>query len=91
MLSQMENSGERFTLPNGQTVGRIEVFYIAKLLQIGSIVGAVVCLITLTWSGLQWLSAKKDKAKRVRAKKRMLWSLGGLVATSISTFILAFL
>jgi hypothetical protein len=56
----MENSGDRFTLPNGQTVARIEVFYIAKLLQIGSIVGAVVCLITVTWSGQQWTAGQID-------------------------------
>jgi amino acid permease len=64
-----------------------QVRYIGALFVIGSIVGAVICFIPLTWSGVQWAFAKKDKAKRARAKRRILWSLIGLVAIFVAFFI----
>jgi hypothetical protein len=53
------------------------------------IVGAVVCLITITWAGVQWATAKKDKAKRARARGRIIWSLVGLVGVFVAYFILS--
>jgi heme/copper-type cytochrome/quinol oxidase subunit 2 len=53
------------------------------------LLGVVVCLLlTLTWSEAQWASAKKDKAKKARAKRRIIWSLVGLVAISLTFSIL---
>jgi cation transport ATPase len=51
------------------------------------LLGFVVCLLILLWSGVQWAVAKKDKAKRARAKRRTLWSLAGLVAFFVGFFI----
>jgi hypothetical protein len=50
--------------------------------------GVVVCLLSITWSGVQWATAKKEKAKRARAKRRILWSLVGIVLTFLTYFIL---
>jgi hypothetical protein len=61
--------------------------YIGTLLQIGSIVGAVVCFIALIWSGVQLVFPKKEKAKRARARSRIKWSLVGL-AVFFATFII---
>jgi O-antigen/teichoic acid export membrane protein len=55
------------------------------------IFGLVVCLVALTWSGVQWAAAKKDKEKKARAKRRTIWSLVGLVVTFLSYFILLYL
>jgi cytochrome bd-type quinol oxidase subunit 2 len=53
------------------------------------LLGVVVCLLlTLTWSGAQWASAKKEKAKKARAKRRIKWSLVGLVAIFLTFSIL---
>jgi hypothetical protein len=49
--------------------------------------GVVACFITLTWSGVQWATAKKDKAKRTRARGRIKWALIGLVAAFLTHFI----
>jgi Type IV secretion system pilin len=48
----------------------------------------VSCLVTLTWSGVQWATAKKEKAKRARAKGRIKWALIGLVAAFLAYIIL---
>ena len=53
------------------------------------ILGVVLCLITVTWSGMQWAASKKDKAKRARAQRRIRWSLAGLVAILVAFFILS--
>jgi type IV secretion system pilin len=36
---------------------------------------------------MQWATTKKDEDKRARAKKRLLWSLVGLVAIFVAFFI----
>jgi heme O synthase-like polyprenyltransferase len=56
-------------------------------MQLGLLLGFVVSLISILWSGLQWATAKKDKAKRARAKKRVLWSLAGLAAIFVAFYI----
>jgi undecaprenyl pyrophosphate phosphatase UppP len=68
-----------------------QVAYISALLQIGSLLCVVVCFITLTWSGVQCASTKKDKAKRARAKKRILWWLVGLVVSFVAFIILTYI
>jgi Na+-driven multidrug efflux pump len=52
------------------------------------ILGVVLCLISIVWSGVQWVTGKKDKAKRARAKRKILWLIVGLVITFLITFIL---
>jgi hypothetical protein len=68
---------------------RNEVAYIDTLMQLGLLLGFVVSLISLIWSGVQWVTAKKEKEKIARAKRRILWSLVGLVATFLTYFILS--
>lgn len=52
------------------------------------ICGVVVCLFIMARSGVQWATAKKDKAKRARAKRRIIWSLVGLLAVFLTFFII---
>jgi hypothetical protein len=68
---------------------RNEVAYIDALIQLGLLLGFVVSLISLIWSGVQWATAKKEKAKRARAKRRALWSLAGAVAIFLIYFVLS--
>ena len=65
--------------------------YVAGLLLIGSLLCVVVCFITLTWASVQWVSTEKDKAKRARAKKRILWWLVGLVVSFVTFIILTYI
>jgi cytochrome bd-type quinol oxidase subunit 2 len=68
-----------------------EARYIGTLLQLGSLLGIVVCLITLTWSGMQLVFTKKDKAKRARARSRIKWSLVGLVVLFVTFIIVTYI
>ena len=51
--------------------------------------GLVVCLFLIVKAGMQWTTAEKDKDKRTRAKRRILWSLVGLIAAFVIYFILS--
>jgi Type IV secretion system pilin len=82
LLSQ----GQRITLPSGRTVYvsdkvwiEVGVGYVGVILRSIFILGVVLCLITLTWSGVQWASAKGDTEKRARARIRLTWSFIGFV------------
>jgi hypothetical protein len=55
------------------------------------ILGVVLCLISIVWSGVHWISTKKNKAKRARAKRRILWSVAGLAAIFVAFFIFSVL
>jgi hypothetical protein len=72
---------------------RNEVAYTDRLilngLQYLFYIGVFLCLIIMVRSWLQWSSANKDKEKRARAKRRILWSLVGLIATFVTYFILS--
>jgi hypothetical protein len=83
---------QRITLTNEQTMDGNEVVSIAvALIQIGLIFGFVGSFICLLWSFVQWGTEKKDEEKRARAKRRILWSFVGLVATFVIYFILSVL
>jgi Type IV secretion system pilin len=51
----------------------------------------VLWLVSVAWSGLQWASAEKDKEKRARAQRRIIWSLVGLFITFFLTLIVTFI
>jgi cytochrome bd-type quinol oxidase subunit 2 len=79
------------TTPSGQTEDVYKLGYIAGLIQIGLLCGVVLCLVSIAWSGMQWASAEKDKEKRARAQRRIIWSLVGLLITFFLTLIVTFL
>jgi Type IV secretion system pilin len=44
------------------------------------LLGVVVCLVTLAWSGVQWATAKGDIEKMAQARRRLTGSFFGFVA-----------
>lgn len=53
------------------------------------IIGIVVCLVVIVWSGLQWASSGGDKNKITQARSRLVWAIIGLLVIMISFFIVS--
>jgi Na+/H+ antiporter NhaC len=56
-------------------------------MQLGLLLGFVVSLITLVWSGVELEFAKGNKVKNTRIKRILKWLLVGVVATLISAIL----
>lgn len=52
------------------------------------IAGVVVSILTITWSGIQWISSGGDKQKLAAAKARITWAIIGLIVMFVSFLII---
>jgi hypothetical protein len=91
LLSMTLPGGQKVEPPAGVPKGGLD--FLGGVLRNGLtyflIFAIVLCLISITWSGVQWASASGDKEKISRARGRITWSIVGLVIVSLTFFILS--
>lgn len=89
------------TLPGNQTIhppgGAPEggLDFLSGVLKNGltifMILGVILCVISIVWSGVQWAGSSGDKSKITQARSRIIWSVVGLVIIFTVFFILSML
>lgn len=53
-------------------------------------IGALILLLMLVWSGLEWITAGGDKGKLEKARSRMLQSIIGMLVLATSFILISF-
>ncbi len=80
-------------VPSGVPVGGLEPGGAGqKIIQVGInlifVVGIVIAIVFLIYSGIQWVMSEGDKQKLQNARNRLTYSIIGLLVIALSFFII---